>query len=123
MNELIKVNYENDRPTVSGRDLHNFLEVKTAYKDWFPRMCEYGFVEDIEKMRKNKITSVDFKDRLKQVLMYYFWAKCEYEVIVSSFPPDEKSKDEKVDIYSQVMLNFDIFCDYVYSNIFETKKK
>ena len=48
MNELIKVNYENDRPTVSGRDLHNFLEVKTAYKDWFPRMCEYGFVEDID---------------------------------------------------------------------------
>ena len=82
-----------------------------------------GFVEDIEKMRKNKITSVDFKDRLKQVLMYYFWAKCEYEVVISSFPPNENAKDEKVDIYSQVMLNFDIFCDYVYSNIFETKKK
>ena len=82
-----------------------------------------GFVEDIEKMRKNKITSVDFKDRLKQVLMYYFWAKCEYEVVISSFPPDENSKDEKVDIYSQVMLNFDVFCYYVYSNIFETKKK
>ncbi|WP_347031764.1 antA/AntB antirepressor family protein [Brevibacterium paucivorans] len=30
---------------VSGRDLHKFLEVKTAYKDWFPRMTEYGFTE------------------------------------------------------------------------------
>ena len=48
MNELIKVSYDNDRPTVSGRDLHEFLEVKTAYKDWFPRMCEYGFVEDTD---------------------------------------------------------------------------
>ncbi len=48
MQELIKVNYDNDRPTVSGRDLHEFLEVKTAYKDWFPRMCEYGFVEDTD---------------------------------------------------------------------------
>lgn len=45
MNELIKVVYDNDRPTVSGRELHEKLEIKTAYKDWFPRMCEYGFAE------------------------------------------------------------------------------
>ncbi len=45
MNELIKVNYDNDTPTVSGRELHELLDVKTAYKDWFPRMCEYGFAE------------------------------------------------------------------------------
>lgn len=46
MNELIKISYENaERPTVSGRELHEALEVKTAYKDWFPIMCEYGFTE------------------------------------------------------------------------------
>lgn len=46
MNELIKISYENaERPTVSDRELHEALEVKTAYKDWFPRMCEYGFTE------------------------------------------------------------------------------
>lgn len=45
MNELITVSYENDRPVVSARELHELLEVKTAYKDWFPRMCEYGFTE------------------------------------------------------------------------------
>lgn len=45
MNELININYDTDKPTVSGRELHNALEVKTAYKDWFPRMCEYGFTE------------------------------------------------------------------------------
>lgn len=28
-----------------GRDLHEGLEIKTSYKDWFPRMCEYGFTE------------------------------------------------------------------------------
>lgn len=46
MNELIRVNYDSDTPTVLGRDLHEFLEIKTAYKDWFPRMCEYGFSEE-----------------------------------------------------------------------------
>ena len=46
MNELIKISYDSaERPTVSGRELHEALEVKTAYKDWFPRMCEYGFTE------------------------------------------------------------------------------
>lgn len=28
---------------VLGRDLHSFLEVKANYRDWFPRMVEYGF--------------------------------------------------------------------------------
>ena len=45
MNDLIAINYDTDKPTVSGRELHEALEVKTAYKDWFPRMCEYGFTE------------------------------------------------------------------------------
>ena len=43
--EMIKVSYENDRPTVLASDLHDFLEVQTAFKDWFPRMCEYGFTD------------------------------------------------------------------------------
>lgn len=46
MTDLIPINYNNpERPTVSGRELHEFLRVKTAYKDWFPRMIEYGFIE------------------------------------------------------------------------------
>lgn len=45
MNELIKVNFSDDRLTVSARDLHEFLGVGTQYNKWFPRMCEYGFTE------------------------------------------------------------------------------
>ncbi len=43
--EIVKVDYSRERPMVSGRELHRALEIKTAYKDWFPRMCEYGFEE------------------------------------------------------------------------------
>ncbi len=47
MNNLISVNLnENNEPVVSGRQLHKALEVKTAYKDWFPRMVGYGFTEN-----------------------------------------------------------------------------
>ena len=45
MNEIIKVNYDNDRPTVLARDLHQFLEVGSEFSHWFKRMCEYGFSE------------------------------------------------------------------------------
>lgn len=48
MNELIKIDYDSERPTVLARDLHDFLQVRTAYKDWFPRMCEYGFAEGVD---------------------------------------------------------------------------
>jgi len=46
LNELIKITTnEVGEPTVLGRELHEFLGVKTLYKDWFPRMVEYGFTE------------------------------------------------------------------------------
>lgn len=48
MNELLKINYEAEQPTVSARDLHEALEVKSNFTTWFNRMCEYGFREKID---------------------------------------------------------------------------
>ena len=46
---LIKIETnENNEPVVDGRELHEILGIKTAYKDWFPRMVEYGFTEGID---------------------------------------------------------------------------
>lgn len=42
-NVLIPINFDGEQPTVSARDLHTGLEIRTAFKDWFPRMTEYGF--------------------------------------------------------------------------------
>ena len=43
MTELIPIQAYNGKQTVMGRDLHEFLEVKDRYNDWFPRMVAYGF--------------------------------------------------------------------------------
>ena len=48
MDELLKINYDADRITLSARDLHEFLEVGSKYNDWFKRMCEYGFNENLD---------------------------------------------------------------------------
>lgn len=47
MSDLINVNYNADRPTVSARELHRLLEIRTAFKDWFPRVCEKNFIPNI----------------------------------------------------------------------------
>ena len=39
---------EQGNTVVSGRDLHEFLGVKTKYLDWFKRMTEYGFDESVD---------------------------------------------------------------------------
>lgn len=49
MTDLIKIHYDNaDRPTVSGRELHEALGVETPYTTWVKRMCEYGFSENVD---------------------------------------------------------------------------
>ena len=59
MNEIITVNYDSEQPTVLGRDLHEALEIKTEYKKWFSRMCEYGFDENVDfiKVTQKCLTS------------------------------------------------------------------
>lgn len=51
MKELIKINTNENDITLSGRELHEFLEIKTEYKKWVSRMIEYGFTENVDYQR------------------------------------------------------------------------
>lgn len=52
MNELIPTSQNEDGEiTLSGRELHEFLEVGTEYRKWFGRMVEYGFIENVDFIR------------------------------------------------------------------------
>jgi len=50
-NEIIPINYDSDRPTVSAKGLHEFLGTKTDFRHWFDRMAEYGFAENVDFSR------------------------------------------------------------------------
>ena len=74
MNEIIKINYETEQPTVSARDLHDGLEIKTAFKDWFPRMAESGFEagKDFCSKMSESTGAIDYQitvDMAKQICM------------------------------------------------------
>lgn len=49
MNEILVI-HDDTSPQypINGRELHEQLGVETKYKDWFPRMCEYGFTEGVD---------------------------------------------------------------------------
>lgn len=71
--------------------------------------------------KKNKENKEAFLEQLRRDLMYYFWSKCEWEVVIQSWPAGHGEK--KIDVYDQVMLNWNIFCDYVWSHKDEFKEK
>lgn len=104
----------------------------------------WRFLEDIEKLFKNKPTKEQAADEIKRYLFYYYGSKCEYEIIITSWPcyisneeldkvNEEKLRykreyghysyvnnivptvGEKIDIRQQVLMNWDIFFDYVWN--------
>lgn len=45
MNEIIKINYETEQPTVSARDLHEQLNIEKRFSAWFETNSK-GFIEN-----------------------------------------------------------------------------
>ena len=84
----------------------------------------WKFKEDTEKNLKKIRNKEEFAEKLRRDLMYYFWSKSEYELILSPWCGGRDTKDIKIDIYDQVMNNWEIFLDYVWnSKIHRPRKK
>lgn len=66
MNEVLKVNYESEQPTVSARELHNGLEVSERFQSWFNRQLQYGFEEN-----SDYVGCKEFNTLAKQELQDY----------------------------------------------------
>lgn len=121
--------------------VHDFNEGKIKEYNIF----NHGrFYEDVKKSLKKCKTKEEFASEFKKDLQYYFWSKCEWEIVLTSFPArvskeglnmmnaefGEKTEqyghepycigvnldiEEKIDVYQQCMLNFFILVDYVWS--------
>ena len=85
----------------------------------------YSFNEDVKKhFKKYKDDRKTFEEKLIRSLQYYFWSDCNYEIIISNWPKsDRKSFEEKISIFDQVMLNKQIFLDYVWNTLSSKRRK
>ncbi len=57
-----------------------------------------------------------FEEEARKTMMYYYWGKCEWEVVIDHCPHSDRRKDLKVDVYDQVRLNWGVFMDYLWEN-------
>ena len=106
----------------------------------------YSLVKYIQKSIQECEDKDEFAEKVKSELQYYFWSKCEWEVIITDWPThisiDEfdriKSEiqkyenwrghkpystgvnlpvAEKIDVYDQVKLNWSAFVDYTWHTL------
>ena len=74
-----------------------------------------GFRDDCRKSAKKCGDDREaFAAEVMRWLKYNFWSKCEWEIVLSSWPNDERTPKEKIDVYDQVSLNFGAFIDYLW---------
>lgn len=72
---LIKI-IENEKgePTISCRELYKFLEVTERYSNWFKRMLQYGFVENVDYLGC-KVFNTQAKQELQEHILKISMAK------------------------------------------------
>lgn len=75
----------------------------------------WRFREGVEKALKKSKSREDLEKAIRSELFYFFNSKFEWETLITSFPEDD-NKTIKVDVYWQVINNFDRFVDYVARN-------
>ena len=92
---------------------HNSRKVEThnIFNHW--RFIEYS----AKHIKKYKDDLKTLEEQIRKELMYYYWSKYEWEVIISPFTANPKDDEcVKVDVYSQVMLNWDRFFEYFWEH-------
>lgn len=73
------------------------------------------FREDVLRCLKKHENRDGFAEALRRELFYYYHTKAEWEVLIGPWCGGYKTEELKVDVYRQVMLNWEKFVEYVWS--------
>lgn len=90
MNEFNAIVYDINRKKFVSYDIMPYL--RDSY-------------QNLKKIDRPK-TYDEIKKFVDSELMYQFWSRCEYEIIVSDWPPS--GVEEKIDVYWQCKMNLDL---------------
>lgn len=90
--------------------IYNFNRKKFESYDIMP------YLRDTYKASKKHLRKFeDFKDFVNKELMYQFWARCQYELVLTSWPC--KDSEEKWDIYDQTKMNIDLITNLLMEDV------
>lgn len=89
---------------VLGRELHERLKIKTAYKDWFPRMCEYGFVDgkDYGSFLSNRSDGLAGKPRTDHIITLDM---AKHIAMIQRTPQGMEIRQKLIDLEKNVAVN------------------
>lgn len=83
------------------------------------RLCnEYNYLKKQNpKNRWKKLPENDeeFKEFVIDISRYNWWGKCEYEIILQDWPCGHR--EEKWDIFKQIMMNIDLITRIFIENV------
>lgn len=73
------------------------------------------FKAAIEKLLATDLTKdrEAFTKKVDEILLYYFWSKSNYEIVLTNCYSHSPSR--KVDVYEQITMNLTQFVDYILS--------
>lgn len=98
--------------------------INTKRIETFDVFKHAGFAEDVRKAyKRHKDDFAAFSEDVRKHLAYYFWSRCEWEVILSAWPPTNRISQRKIDVYEQVRNNWDVFIAYVWARCHERKRR
>lgn len=122
---------------------NNELTWNTYIEDWnanaikvFNIFTSFCFINGVIEANNKYKNDFEFLKKVRSSLMYAFWSKAEYEVIITSWPPHIEKEEferltkedikyrtwvnlsigEKIDVYNQVMINWEAFKLYLLTN-------
>ena len=76
-----------------------------------------NLLEGFKKKTKSLTSTKDKKKILDDYFLYYYWSRREYELFIGDAFEEDISKYNKVDIYTQIQMNFDVIYKLVVSAI------
>ena len=86
--------------------------------DVFNVFDHVSFKSEVKKHLKRCDTKEEFAVHLRSLLLFFYRAKSEWEIVIQPLLGGGDIPEKKVDVYWQVMNNWDIFLEYVWNSKF-----
>lgn len=68
-----------------------------------------------DKTQERPLSFSSFKEWVERKSLYMYWSRCEYEIVLK--PWVSRTKEKKIDVHRQIMMNQDIVTRVLMENL------